>query len=93
MDMAEAGEASGMAVQRLEKATSVSFTAASKQWECNQNGKIPQNGTSKLVSALGYGRSRVERTVRQQVHEVTQVQQTINRMGRMLEPQAVREEV
>jgi hypothetical protein len=61
--------------------------------EYNHNGTIPQNETSKPVSTVGYGRSRVERTVRQQVHEVTQVQQTINRMGRMIEPQAVREEV
>jgi len=38
-DMAEAGDASGMAGHRLGKTTCVSFMAASEQCEHNKNGK------------------------------------------------------
>lgn len=83
-DMAKAGEASGAAGQRSEKTTIVSFMAASAQWEHNKNGTRLRNETSEPVRALGDWRSRMERTVRQQEHEVTQLHQTIDRMARML---------
>ena len=66
MDMAEAGEASGAAVQWSGKSTRMSFVAVSEQWEHNTNGKPLRNETSEPVSALGDWRSRMERTVRQQ---------------------------
>jgi hypothetical protein len=52
-DIAEAGEASGMAGQRAGKTTRVSFRAASEQWERNKNGKRLRNETSEPVSAPG----------------------------------------
>jgi hypothetical protein len=92
MDMAEAGEASGAAVQRCEKTTRVSFAAASEQWERNQNWKRLRNETSEPISAPGDWRSAMERTVRQQAREVTKLHQTIDRMARMLEAHTAREE-
>ena len=53
MDMAEAGEASCAAGQRVQKTTPVFFMAASKQLECNKNGKRLRNETSEPVSAPG----------------------------------------
>jgi len=53
MDMAEAGEGSGVAVQRLGKTMRVSFAAASEDWKNNTNGKRLRNETSEPVSAPG----------------------------------------
>jgi len=92
MDMAEAGEVSGVAVQRSGKTMHVSFVAASKQWERKMNGKRLQYETSEPVSTLGDWRSQMEQTVRQQVREVTQLHQMIDRMARMLEAHMAREE-
>jgi len=92
MDMVDAGETSGVDVQRSGKTTRVSFAAPSEQWECNKNGQRLWNDTSEPVSAPGDCRSRMERTVRQQACEATQLHQTIDRMARMLEAQAARDE-
>ena len=53
MDMAEAGEGSGAAVQRLGKTMRVSFAAASEHWKHTKNGKRLWNETSEPVSAPG----------------------------------------
>jgi len=92
MDMAGAGEASRGAAQRAGNTTRVSFLAASEQWERNKNGQRLRNETSEPESAPGDWRSRMEQTVRQQAREVTQLPQTINRMARLLEAHAAREE-
>jgi hypothetical protein len=93
MGMAKAGEASSTTAQRSGKRTHVSFTHASEQWECNQNGKRLWNKTSEPVSALGTWVSGLERTARQQAHEATQLHQTIDQMARMLEAYMVRDDV
>jgi len=85
MDMAETGVTSGTAIQRLGKPMCVSFTVSSEQWERNNHAKRLQTETSMPVSALGDGRIRMERTVRQPAGEVTQLPQTIDRMAGMLE--------
>ena len=53
MNMAEAEESSGAAVQRSRKTTRVSFAAASEQWEPNNHGNRLRNAPSELVSTLG----------------------------------------
>jgi len=92
MDMAEAGEASGAAGQRSEKTTYVSFMAASEQWERAKNGKRLRNEASEPVSAPGDRTSQMERTLSQQVREVTQLHHTIRRMARMLKAHAASDE-
>jgi len=93
IDMAEAVEASGAAVQRSEKTIRVILAAGREQCEHNMNGKRLRNETSEPVGAPGDWRSRMECTMRQQEHEVTQLHQTIDRMARMLAAPAAREEV
>jgi len=92
MDMAEAGQGSGAAGQRLGKPTRVSFMAASDQWERNKNGKRLRKEISAPVSAPGDWRSQMEGTVGPQVRKVTHLYQTIRRMARMLEAHTTCEE-
>ena len=92
MDMAEAGEASGAAGQRSGEARHVIFMAATGQWERNRNGKRLRNESAEPVSAPGDWRSWMERTVRQQARDLTQLHQTIDSMMRMLEAHTAREE-
>jgi hypothetical protein len=91
-DMAEAGVTSCTAVRWSEKTTRVSFAAASEQWQLNKYGKTLRNETLEPLSALGDWRSQIDQTVRQHVCEVTQLHQMIDRMARMLEEHAAREE-
>jgi len=92
MDMAETGEASGEVGKRSGKTTRMSFDAASEQWERKKNGNRLRNKTLEPVSTPGDWRSWMERTVRPQAGEVTQVPQTIARMARMLEAHVAREQ-
>jgi len=92
MDMVGTGEASGVAGQWSGKITRMSFKAASKQWVLNKHGKRLRNENSERVSVTRDWRSQMERTVRQQAREVTQLQQNIDRMARMLEAHPARKE-
>jgi len=88
MDMAKAEEASCAAGQRTGRTTRVSFMVASEQWERHQNGKRLRKENSEPASALGDWKRRMERAVRHQPCEVTQLHQPIDRMARMLEAHA-----
>jgi len=85
MHMVEAGEANSTAGTISGKTTHVSFIAASKEWKHNNNGNRLTSEASETVSTPADWSSRIESTVRQQVGEVMQVQQTINSMARLLE--------
>jgi hypothetical protein len=89
MNMAEAGEASGMTGDVSGETTRVTFTAANEQWDRNKNGKRLRSDILESSSAPGDWRSRMERTMRQQACEVAQLHQTVVKMARMLEAHAV----
>ena len=90
--MAETGKVSGADGQGSGKTVRVSCMSESGQWQLHKDGKRLRNETPEQGSTMQDWRSRVERTVRQQALEVTQLNQTINRIARMLEAHAAREE-
>jgi len=90
--MAGAGEARSVAGDASGEATPVTFTAASEHWERNKNGKRLRSEISESSSAAGDWRSRMERTMRQQAREVAQLHQTVDKMARLVEANAVCEE-
>lgn len=92
MDMVEAEASGGAAGQRSGKTTRMSLIAATEQWERNKDATGLRNENSEPVSSPGDWKSRMEGTVRLQAHEVTQLHQTIDRMARVLEARAARQE-
>jgi len=93
MDMPEAGEAAGMVSAMPGKTSRVLFfMAAREQCDLSMYGKRVRSETSESASAPVDWRSRMERTMRQQALKVMQLHQTIDRIARMLEAHAVREE-
>lgn len=91
--MAEAADASSAAGPRFRETSRVFFMATSRQWEGNKNKTKRRNKTFERVSAPGHKRSRMERIVRQQVCEVTQLHRPIDRMARILKAHVARDEV
>jgi len=83
-NMAEAGEISSMAGRGSRMKIHVSFMAASEWWGLNSKGKRLNSDSSESVSPLGDWRSRMESTRRQQVCEVAQLHQTVDKTARML---------
>jgi len=92
MDMAEAGESRGVAVERAGKTTHMSFVVPCEHWEGNNNGMRQRNDTLEPVGGPGVWMRRRERTVREQECEVTQLHETIDRMARMLQAHMMRKE-
>jgi hypothetical protein len=93
LNMLEAAEASRVAGQLSGEPRRVFFLAVSERWERNQNRERLTNESAEPVRALGDWRSRLEPRVRQHTWEVTQQQQTIDRITKMLEAHAARKEV
>jgi len=92
MDIAEAGEIGSAVGARPVKTARVSFMAASEQFDRNTNGKGLRSESLESASAPGDWRSPMERTMRQQACEVTQLHLPIVRMARKLEAHAAGEE-
>jgi len=91
MHVAQAGEAGGVVGAMTANTTSMSFMAASEKWESNLNGTRQRCKTSESASTLGDWRSRMQSTMRQQVGEVTQLLESIDRMASMLKAHTARQ--
>jgi len=85
MDVAEAPRDCCAAGTMSGNPSSVSFMAARERWERETNVKTLRSETTETASAPGHWRSQMERTVRQQGREVTQLHETIDRMAWILE--------
>jgi hypothetical protein len=82
MHMADNGETKRVSSTVSPKTICVSFMAASEPWEHITCGTRLLSETLKSVSTVGEGRSPIERTIRQKVHEVIQLYHTIDRTAK-----------